>query len=292
MTNAKKNFTAFCLRMLLIASLICIMTTPAYAASKTAKNLTITSDKAISLSKKSTSSYTAKVKSSVGSFSLTAKIDKVGSDVTTKGTWTSSDKKLVSVSKKGLVTVKKSGTVTIKFRYNRKTTSIRLKVLKDTSWKKKCLNYIQTQVYDYSSHKFDLVYINNNDIPELHVIGMFTVEGDRLVSFEGKKPVVLTLNIVGLRYAEKTGLFCDTGGRMGEYYDTIYTMRDGKFKKTAEGKFFLPYDTSKEKDTYYWNNKEVTKDVYESKKAHYISKTPTFYDNKLSAQDLINRLSK
>ena len=119
---------------------------------------------------------------------------------------------------------------------------------------------------------YTLVYINDDDIPELYVEYGSTADGSLIAYFNGSKVVTQYLNTVGLSYLERENLFCDTGGHMDEYYDNVYTIGDGGFEIVASGNFGAANNADVEYDEngqpvyeYYWNGEETTQSGYEEK---------------------------
>jgi hypothetical protein len=110
---------------------------------------------------------------------------------------------------------------------------------------------------------FKLVYIADNDIPELIInfaarIEVTTVSNNTLVS-EDFSP------LGGVSYIERENIFHNSAFRMGEGFDYLFSIQDGEFMIIHRGRFVYYgfFDGNTEIASYYWNDAEVTEEEYQ-----------------------------
>lgn len=145
-------------------------------------------------------------------------------------------------------------------------------------WQKSYFDYIiQTYNDDYEiTNKYGLVYIDNDKIPELVIEYRSVANGTDICTYGNDELNVIHTYDGGPSYFEYENLLCDSGGRMDEYYDKIYCIEDGKFKLLYSGNYGAEDNSKVEYDEngypiyqYYWDNVEVTKTEYKTKKNTY-----------------------
>ena len=86
------------------------------------------------------------------------------------------------------------------------------------------------------SHRlFSLVYIDNDDIPELYLSGVSEAEGDMICSFKNGVIVYQYLSrIGGGKYVEKSGNIINQNGHMGQLHTDTYRLNEAGFILTFE----------------------------------------------------------
>ena len=108
--------------------------------------------------------------------------------------------------------------------------------------------------------KYKLVYIDDDDIPELYILGNTVAQGDMLCTYREGEVWGIHMYNYGLSYLERQNSFCDSGGRMDSYFD--YVWHKGEFgaednsrvECDAEGNPIYVYN---------WDGEEVSKKEYE-----------------------------
>ena len=100
-----------------------------------------------------------------------------------------------------------------------------------------------------------LVYIDDDDIPELVVDWGFTAGGSRVVTVSDGELVYLHGSLGGISYIERQNIFLRSGGRMGYYHNVIYAIVDGEFVILHEGHFT-------DMGSYSWDDEDVTHEEY------------------------------
>jgi len=86
------------------------------------------------------------------------------------------------------------------------------------------------RVYHYS-----LIYLDDDEIPELHAGSSVGAAGDKVVTYYEKRINVLELYRQAAYYVKKSGLLYDNSGHMDYYPVGIYQLKQGKFYMIGEG---------------------------------------------------------
>lgn len=118
----------------------------------------------------------------------------------------------------------------------------------------------------------NLIYLDNDDIPEMVIYGEYEAVGNILLTYDGSQVYEVYLSRLGFSYLERKNLLCNGDGHMGVYYDIIYSIIDGKPTVVAHGDYGEVYDDRwqpilDENDDlvfeYFWNGQEVSADEYD-----------------------------
>lgn len=124
-----------------------------------------------------------------------------------------------------------------------------------------------------SAGGYVLIYVDDDDIPELVDIGDCEAEGTRLISFTEGKLQKTQLSRLYFSYLEREGLLCNSDGNMDCYWDLIYQVQDGRVTELAEGYYGLWQYYEEDRETefdeegmpiylYEWNKEKVTEEEY------------------------------
>ena len=136
----------------------------------------------------------------------------------------------------------------------------------DDSWKEAYKNYIKSQPDEDWTYR--LIYLNDDDIPELYMQGVYMGLGGKLCTYSDGSIVPLKINAVSISYVERGGVILDTGGSMGSYYDKVYSLENGELVLKFDGFYgvddnTVPFDEGDFK--YKINGSPVSKSEYEQK---------------------------
>ncbi|MGN0398986.1 MAG: M4 family metallopeptidase [Blautia sp.] len=138
----------------------------------------------------------------------------------------------------------------------------------DDAWKQAYITYINENVPDqteYNKVEIRLLYIDNDDIPELFINYGSTAEGGVICYFDGNDLQTQWIWNNGVSYIEKGNLFCSCGGNMGQLYDAFYSVSNGTFEELCRGEIKISYDQKgQEHISYYWKGKEVSEEEYQT----------------------------
>ncbi len=100
-------------------------------------------------------------------------------------------------------------------------------------WKTAYLDFLETEKDTHISYA--LVYIDNDDIPELYLSGNCEATGDSICSY--KNGVVIEQNlhrIGGGWYIEKSGNIINQNGHIGQLHTHAYKLNEAGFTLTLE----------------------------------------------------------
>ena len=135
--------------------------------------------------------------------------------------------------------------------------------------------------------EYSLIYINNDDIPELYIDTAFAVTGTTIVSFYDGKVRSMNRDRGGIKYIEYGGLLYSDWGNMGFYPCDIYMLEKGEFSEIGTGWISDHYDEENAivYYTYYWEGKEVTETEYEECIKEKIDKSKCIEPSVLYSRD-------
>lgn len=117
----------------------------------------------------------------------------------------------------------------------------------------------------------DLIYLDNDDIPEVVICGMYEAAGNSILTYDGEQVHEMMLGRLNFTYMERKNLLCNSEGHMGYYYDVVYSIVDGVLTQVAFGTYEFAYDdqgsfamdeNGNEIMEYTWNGEVVTEAQY------------------------------
>ena len=107
------------------------------------------------------------------------------------------------------------------------------------NWKKQYIEYLKN-VDSKNYGGCEYIYMNNDDIPELMILGSNTAAGNILVTSDNTTIDTKIIASGEMYYAEKSNELYIESGRQGVYAYTIYKISDGKIQEEEVNS----YDTS------------------------------------------------
>lgn len=107
------------------------------------------------------------------------------------------------------------------------------------NWKKQYIEYLKN-VDSKNYGGCEYIYMNNDDIPELMILGSNTAAGNILVTSDNTTIDTKIIASEKMYYAEKSNELYIESGRQGVYAYTIYKISDGKIQEEEVNS----YDTS------------------------------------------------
>ncbi len=107
-----------------------------------------------------------------------------------------------------------------------------------SSWQEGYLDYLSEVDSEYGSNSYALIYVDNDDIPELVVDTGVEAGGCQILSYYDGLVTVLQTNRLYFEYVEKEGILVNSEGHMGYYYDYIYLLKNGIWKQTFNGNYY------------------------------------------------------
>ena len=144
-----------------------------------------------------------------------------------------------------------------------------------TSWKEAYETYCnETRPENDDGQTYALIYIDDDEIPELVVNSGFEAGGCQIISYHDGLVNELQTSRLHFTYIEKGGVICNSDGNMGGYYDNVYRLENGRWKITFNG-FYHEYeelpkgakdgDSGELKRDYQIDEKEVDEETYKAK---------------------------
>ena len=133
-------------------------------------------------------------------------------------------------------------------------------------WKTAYLEYLEAQKDDHLSYA--LIYIDDDDIPELYLSGNCEATGDSVCSYKNGTVIEQLLNrIGGGKYIEKSGEIINQNGNMGQIYTHVYKLTEHGFVLTfhalsSEHAEYLGHDEYSISYEYSVENKPVNESDY------------------------------
>ena len=126
---------------------------------------------------------------------------------------------------------------------------------------------------DYKWYRCCLLNVDKDDIPELYIDRPVAASGHEIYTFANGQIYSQMLNGHGsLSYIPREGLFLESGGHDGVWWDNVYQLKNGEFTQIASGTGYLEdwYDPQYDEDgnfiyQYLWNKNPVDTATYQQK---------------------------
>ena len=164
-------------------------------------------------------------------------------------------------------------------------------------WQTAYLEFIETRESEYGKEsaygfnfRYALVYVDNDNIPELYASGACEADGDLIFSYKNGHLIEQHLaRMFGGKYVERSGIIINQNGHMGMYYDIVYKLDENGFSQILNASYTERY-VSLENDEfeivneYFINGKTVSKDEYNAaiNATVDLSQAVEFYENSVS----------
>ena len=103
------------------------------------------------------------------------------------------------------------------------------------SWNDAYFHYINESLADYPGFQYSLIYLDDDDQPELFIQCDAEAAGEIVASFHNNKLNILHLSRIGSIYIPHSGLIYNDCGHMDWYPVNIYKLTDGDFYRIGEG---------------------------------------------------------
>lgn len=106
-------------------------------------------------------------------------------------------------------------------------------------WYKDYLKYLIAgdYIYEDDNYVYSLIYVDDDKVPELVIKKVSSAHGSKVLTWHAGHISELSLARSGYLYGHKKNVFSDSAGITGGYWDLIYQIEDGEWKKIAEGRF-------------------------------------------------------
>ena len=107
-----------------------------------------------------------------------------------------------------------------------------------------------------------LIYVDDDDIPELVLTDGVEAGGCRIITFHDGDIDILQTNRLNFMFIPYSGILDNADGHMDYYFDYIYEIVDGRWEAIATGEYNGYIDGDEYILTYYWDGSEVTESEY------------------------------
>lgn len=114
---------------------------------------------------------------------------------------------------------------------------------------------------EYTTYQGALIYVNEDEIPEMVLIGDCEAVGNLIVTYDGEKIDELQTARLYFEYEERGNRLCNSDGNSGYYYDSVYAIEDGRWVSKASGTYNM-IDYESEELEYQWDGRTVSADEY------------------------------
>lgn len=106
-------------------------------------------------------------------------------------------------------------------------------------WQDAYTDYLN--VHGGENDTYALIYVNDDNIPELVIDSGVEASGCRILTYGAGKVNVLTTRRLGVTYIQRGNRLCNSDGSMDSYFDDVYEIRDGRWVCIARGEYFGYY---------------------------------------------------
>jgi hypothetical protein len=141
-----------------------------------------------------------------------------------------------------------------------------------SGWQKAYISYIENNSRDeYGKNSYCLIYLDDDDIPELLDFGVSEADGTRVVIYSNDSYSENQMSRLSVQYIPRGNLLLNNEGNMGYYTATVYSIVDGALTAVASGTQSQDMEAS-ERDSngfvttfHYnctWNGEPVSEDEY------------------------------
>ena len=113
------------------------------------------------------------------------------------------------------------------------TSAVTVEPAAPRTWKKAYLEWLESHAD--VNQTYDLLYVNNDSIPELAVHTGAEAGGCQILTYGTAGLQVLQTQRLHFTYVKRGNLLCNSDGHMDSYYDYVYTIRDGRWQCIAKG---------------------------------------------------------
>lgn len=140
------------------------------------------------------------------------------------------------------------------------------------SWQEAYIDFVNkpystTYRSEYGGDEYSLIYVDNNDVPELYIFTGGMAGGEIIVSFYDGKVRAMNRGRIGIAYMEYGGLLYSAAGSAGTYPINVYMLEKGEFSEIGTGWFTEhQYDDELQEIcySYFWEDSPVTEAEFET----------------------------
>ena len=115
--------------------------------------------------------------------------------------------------------------------------------------------------------EYSLIYVDNNDVPELYIFTGSMAGGEIIVSFYDGKVRAMNRGRIGIAYMEYGGLLYSNAGKAVTYPCNVYMLEKGEFSEIGTG-WYREHHYDEELQeivySYFWEDSPVTEAEFEA----------------------------
>lgn len=164
-------------------------------------------------------------------------------------------------------------------------------------WKQAYINWVN-QRPDWT---YVLIDVNGDDIPEIATIGTCMADGGAVATYANGEVQELQTYRAGIFYMQGQNAIDNEDGNMGNYYDRVFKIEDGKWVQIGDGAYGDESDDPAETDEYgnvtinfkyTWNGKDVSEEEYSSNlgKVFNIDRAELISEQGVFASEIITQI--
>ena len=134
------------------------------------------------------------------------------------------------------------------------------------SWKTAYRNWIARN--GQTDYRYGLIYVDRDSVPELAVNTGFEAGGCQILTYANGRLGILQTRRLGFTYIPRGNALCNSDGHMDSYFDDVYTLENGAWKRVAYGEYYGYTGRCDEErgryicQTYVWNGAVTTMEGY------------------------------
>ncbi len=141
----------------------------------------------------------------------------------------------------------------------------------ENGWQQAYIDYMKSQ-QEYEPQGYVLIYLDEDDIPELVRVGNCEADGCRIVSWYEGSIYENQLARLYFSYIERGNLLCNSEGNMDCYYDIVYRLKQGTLDLVAAGYYGTEDNSNVQFDEkgepiyqYEWEGSKMSREEYQQK---------------------------
>lgn len=170
------------------------------------------------------------------------------------------------------------------------------------NWQEAYIQYIE-QTDNESYDGYTLIYLDNDDVPELVRVGMDNATGTTIIHYYKGNVFETQLRRLGFSYIERSGRLCNGEGNMDCYTDAVYELNNGEMNVIGMGEYGAEDNSNVQFDKdgnpiyqYIWEGEKMSEEDYlKNLNQIYDTSKATFgydWEDLYEAEELINYLKK
>lgn len=141
-----------------------------------------------------------------------------------------------------------------------------------SDWAEAYINYLQYKCNNKMNEGYVLIYVDDNDIPELVEIGDCEATGCHINTFYSGNAFTTQLDRFYFSYIERENRLCNSEGLKDCYYDVVYSIVDGRLVELTSDYYGATDNSNVQWDEngnpiyeYEWDGMKISEKEYQEK---------------------------